>query len=254
MQCSRCGCEAVIFQAYSGRHLCGRHLVRDIEARAKRSIRSHRWMRPGDHIAVPVCGDLKSSALLCFLNKLVAARRDIRLSAFIPPDTTGTGSGSVAMSISESLGIPVIEVPAPGGPATKIALAVSLDDLAEDVLGQFLFGNAEQIVNPFRSEWNKIPLICPFITLPSEELDLYWRIEGTDFELPPGRSFNYTLKIETRKMIEDFSRRHPATKYAVLHLAETLSNGKAGAIAGAAGTRYCSPAKALPGAGDRNGA
>ena len=81
MRCDKCRNEAVLFQAYSGRHLCGRHLVADIEARAKRSIRSHRWMSPGDHIAVVVSGDRKSAALLFFLKKLTAGRRDIRLSA-----------------------------------------------------------------------------------------------------------------------------------------------------------------------------
>lgn len=253
MQCSRCRNEAIFFQPYSGRHLCGRHLVRDIEARAKRSIRSHLWMRSGDHIIVALYGDPASAGLLCFLKKLIADRRDIRLSAFIAPDNTAKGSDSVAMSIAESLGIPAIRVPAPEGTAAKIALPVSLDDLAEDVLGQFLFGNAGHIINPSRSEWNGIPVICPFIALPSNELDLYWRIEGTDIDLPPGRSSDDILKIETGKLIEDFSRRHPATKYAILHLAATLSNGKAVAIAGAAGTGYWS-GEALPGEGDRNGA
>ena len=81
MQCDKCRNEAVFFQSYSGRHLCGRHLALDIETRAKRSIRSHRWMSPGDHIAVVVSGDRKSAALLYFLKKLTADRRDIRLSA-----------------------------------------------------------------------------------------------------------------------------------------------------------------------------
>ena len=81
MQCDKCRNEAVLFQPSSGRHLCGRHLAADIEVRAKRSIRSHHWMKTGDHIAVISTGDKKSAALLIFLKKLIAGRRDIRLSA-----------------------------------------------------------------------------------------------------------------------------------------------------------------------------
>jgi tRNA(Ile)-lysidine synthase TilS/MesJ len=36
---------------------------------------------PGDHIAVALSGDAGSSALLYFLKKLTASRRDIRISA-----------------------------------------------------------------------------------------------------------------------------------------------------------------------------
>lgn len=252
MQCSRCRSEAVIFQTYSGRHLCGRHLVRDIEARAKRTVRSHRWMRPGDHIAVPVRGDRRSAALLCFLKKLVADRRDIRLSAFAVPEDPETGSGSETASIAGSLRIPLIETPDQGGPVTKIAMAVSLDDLAEDVLGVFLFGNAEWLVNPTRTEWNGIPVMCPFIAIPSGELDLYWEIEGTEIDLHTRMPSDTILK-EPGELLEHFSRRHPATKYAVMHLAETLSNGRAGEIA-AAGTGDCSAGKAMPRDGDTIGA
>ena len=79
MLCDKCRNEAALFQPSSGRHLCGRHLAADIEARAKRAIRSHHWMKTGDHIAVIRTGDRKSAALLIFLKRLIAGRRDIRL-------------------------------------------------------------------------------------------------------------------------------------------------------------------------------
>ena len=81
MQCTVCRREAIIFQPYSGKHLCPVHFIKDVEAKAKRTIRMHRWLHPKDHIAVALSGDSVSAALLFFLSKLTGNRRDIRLSA-----------------------------------------------------------------------------------------------------------------------------------------------------------------------------
>jgi tRNA(Ile)-lysidine synthase TilS/MesJ len=248
MRCDKCGNGAVFFQAYSGRHLCNRHLALDIEVRAKRSIRSHRWIRPGDHIAVIVSGDRKSAALLKFLKNLTADRRDVRLSAIIAGgEHEGTSGRSSAAEVIASLGIPPVELPlqegsgaAACGDVTKIAVAVSLDDIAQGVLGQFLFGNADRLVHPPPAEWNRIPVICPFIAVPSEELARYGEIGGTGIARVPMTSCHDILLQETRAILEDFSRRHPATRYALLHIAEDLSSGNVAALGGAvAGPSRC---------------
>jgi len=49
--------------------------------KAKHEIRRHRWITPGDHIAVALSGDKSSAALLYFLKKLTSNRRDISISA-----------------------------------------------------------------------------------------------------------------------------------------------------------------------------
>lgn len=233
MQCNKCRNEAVFFQSYSGRYLCGHHLALDIETRAKRSIRSHRWMSSGDHIAVLVSSERKSAALLYFLKKLTADRRDIRLSA-VPAcgEDAKIDNYSAAMTVAESLRIPCIEMPQPGGfgtaareNVTQIAMAISLDDIAQAVLTQFLFGNAGRLVHPTSAGKSALPVICPFIAVPSDELDLYWEIGGTGIDLPPGIPDSDTITQETGAVLEHYSKRHPATKYALLHLAEQLSSG-----------------------------
>ncbi len=243
MRCDECRDESVFFQAHSGRHLCGRHLVLDIEKRAKRSIRSHRWMSSGDHIAVLVSGDRKTAALLYFLKNLTANRRDIRLSA-VPACGTDvrTDSLSAAMQVAESLRIPCIEMPLPSGSGTaedervtKIALAISLDDIAEGVLRQFLFGGVNRLVLPPRNGVIPLPLICPFIALPSDELDHYGEIAEAGMKLPPDAGGNDTIAKETGALLEVYSRRHPATKYALMHLAEQLIGDNAAAIAAVVG-------------------
>jgi len=103
MQCDKCRNEAVLFQPYSGRHLCRRHLALNIEARAKHSIRSHHWMKTGDHIAIVLPGDKKSAALLLFLKKLTAGRRDIH---GLNGKLHARGSGSCLSHIGDEHGRP----------------------------------------------------------------------------------------------------------------------------------------------------
>ncbi|HQD25394.1 MAG TPA: tRNA(Ile)-lysidine synthase, partial [Methanoculleus thermophilus] len=75
MKCSKCRREAIIYQRYSGLHLCEQHFNRDFEAKAKRAIREHRWIQSGDTVAVALSGDGDSSALLYFLSRLLRERR-----------------------------------------------------------------------------------------------------------------------------------------------------------------------------------
>lgn len=243
MRCDKCKNEAIFFQSYSGRHLCGRHLVLDIEARAKRSIRSHRWMHSGDHFAVVVSGDRKSIALLSFMKKLTADRRDIRLSAVPAREGDNATDGwRAAMTFAESLGIPCIEMPLPwetGTAAnrnvTRIAATTSLDDIAQGVLAQFLFGNADRLVHPVSGDCPPLPVICPFIAIPSDELDIYGEIEGAGTGFPPGTSPRENIPSEITALFQDYHQRHPATKFALLHLTEQLSNDNAALVtAGAA--------------------
>lgn len=238
MRCDKCRNESVFFQSYSGRHLCGRHLLLDVETRAKHSVRSHRWICSNDHIAVPVYGDRSSAVLLSFLKKLTADRRDIRLSAVLPcKGDAMMVDRSAARQVAESLRIPWIEMPPmeyetnDQGRVTKIALGITIDGVAQSVLGEFLFGNVNRLVQPGSPGKNPLPVICPFITVPSEELDLSWEFWGTAISLPRGSPAQANPGMETETLLKDYSRRHPATKYALLHLAEQLSSGNAAGTA-----------------------
>lgn len=241
MQCDKCRNEAALFQPSSGRHLCGRHLISDIETRAKQSIRSHHWMKTCDHIAVVLPGDKKSAALLLFMKKLTSGRRDIRLSAVLTGDSVaGTDGLAAAMRVAESLGVPCMEMPRPGrtgGPegdeVTKLALAFTLDDIAREVLVQFLSGNAELLINPPPAGSSPAPMICPFIAVPSNEVESYWDHEGTAIVLPPLAPVKDPLSRDVEALFRDYHYRHPATGHALLNLAEELSSCRAAEIAAA---------------------
>ena len=243
MQCDKCRNEAVLIQPSSGRHLCGRHLATDIEARAKRAIRSHAWLRPGDHIGVVLTGDKKSAALAFFLKKLLAGRRDIRLSTVPAGEAVAGGCGrSVLQVVTGHTGIPPAEIPAPdshGGVAeerpTKIALAFTLDDIAQEVLVRFLFDTAENLMHPPQRVTGGIPVICPFIAIPEEELEIYG--DRPEMGSAPASCLHPpdTRSQEVVTLFREYHRRHPATRYALLNLAEDLSSGGVAEIAAAVG-------------------
>lgn len=238
MQCDKCRNEAVLFQPSSGRNLCGRHLAADIEVRAKRAIRSHRWMKTGDHIAVIRTGDRKSAALLIFLKKLIAGRRDIRIITLkAGRDETDECCPS---AVPEFAGFSGIQEPGGHGTTsadrpTKIALAVTLDDIASEVLVRFLFGNAENLIHPPQAPEGGIAVICPFIAIPSEDLDRYLDYQETGIGPAPCPPPQGPLFREVETLFRDFYHRHPATRFALLNLAEELSGGDIAEVAAATG-------------------
>ena len=47
MKCDKCGKEAVIYQRYSGMHLCAAHEIADVERKVKKRMRQERWSSRG---------------------------------------------------------------------------------------------------------------------------------------------------------------------------------------------------------------
>ena len=261
MQCDACRNEAVISQQYSGRRMCRRHFVADLEAKAKRSIRAHHGLGSGDHIGVIVCGDKQSGALLYFMKKLTQDRRDIHLIV-IPADggIAGCGNRSSAEQIAAILGLPGIpsisedsgDIPGEGtgrsndtdtslhdllhegnGPAariTKIAVAFTLEDIARGVLVRFLRGNLDTLVHPSSSAQRLIPVICPFGPIPSAELELYWDSLGTGLNHLPCTQVRDTFTDRVAELLDEYNTHHPATHHALLHIGEQLTDGKVASL------------------------
>jgi tRNA(Ile)-lysidine synthase TilS/MesJ len=265
MQCSRCHRDAIVFQPYSGLHLCDQHLITDVEAKAKKVIRAQGWLRPGDHIAVLLSGDQSSSALLYFLKRLTAHRRDIRISAITmtfgrdaPPceisrtkhiaewldtelfeislseksqPTVGIIMGkntelSPLQLISPSQYIPV-ETPAGPQGITKIAWGLCLDDAAGVVLEYVIRGDGEKLAMGSSSQ-ELLPRICPFISITAEEISLYAALCGCGNLPAISHEEGDGLQKDTMTMLDNYTNNHPATKYALLNLGENLAGNKKG--------------------------
>ncbi|MCK9580912.1 MAG: hypothetical protein M0Q92_10765 [Methanoregula sp.] len=206
MQCSKCRNEEIVFQPYSGQHLCHDHFIADFEAKAKRAIRVNRWMQPGDHIGVVARGDPAGSALLFFFRKLTGNRKDIRVSGI-----TVKGRLEEIMADAQTSGF------------TRIALATTLEDAAAVALTAILRGDAETCFLNAHSTDTGLPLITPFCHIPAEEVATYARINGLDGERDAPLPEDETLDSDVRAMMADYSHRHPAAPHAVLNLCESLA-------------------------------
>jgi hypothetical protein len=202
MQCSTCRHEAMIFQPYSGRYLCEDHLVLDLETKAKRAIRIHRGIQPGDHIAVVITGDSAGNALLFLLLKLTINRMDILVSPFIA-DTSRENR-----AISRDPGI------------TKIALATTLEDAAASTLATILRGDIDVTAG---HTTDNIPRITPFSHIPAEEIAVYARVCGVAGEPGTTGNENDPFLYDVKSMLTGYSGRHPAAPHAIMNLSKTIA-------------------------------
>lgn len=262
MQCDKCGRSAVLFQEYSGQYLCKHHFDADVEAKAKHEIRRHQWMMPGDHIAVALSGNQSSSGLLYFLKKLTSNRRDITISAIsIDEGITGNRDPENAMRIAElldtecimgsfqeSFGTTVDEIAQKKGTTlsfacrrvlrnfllnqiamdhgiTKLALGRTLDEWAVLVLKCLLQGNPEILANTEQAGRGKIPRIRPFIAVPYKEVALYADLHIKSYGQSGCPYNNQPFEEDVQAMLNQFTNRHPATKYALLNLGKKLACG-----------------------------
>jgi tRNA(Ile)-lysidine synthase TilS/MesJ len=235
------------------------HLIADVEAKAKKVIRTHGWLKYGDHIAVLLSGDQKSSALLYFLKKLTAQRRDIRISAITTVDRTGSHTSSsrakriaecldtelFEMSLPEESGIgtetgtgknpdsaslPLLHAPrailldriARQHGITKIAWGLCLDDAAGVVLESIIRGEGEKLVHGSSGQ-DAIIRICPFISVAATEVSHYAALCGWGDEPAGGLDPGEGLHKDTIDLLDRYTNNHPATRYALLNLGEELA-------------------------------
>ena len=213
MECSKCKREAVVYQAYSGQHLCREHLALDIGAKARRAIRRHRMIRPGDRIGVILGGSDADCALLAFLQDLTGSRRDVRVFSI---HCNGMHEDLAARARESG--------------ATKLASAATLEDTAAALLTEVLRGEIPEIRPVEQDAPEELPVIAPFCHIPAAEIALSAGTREAAGDRPPAPRDDDPLAADAKMLLADYTLRHPAAPHAVLNLAESLagacSNGR----------------------------
>lgn len=241
MRCDRCGRDAVLFQPSSGLRLCAEHLRLSLEARAKRTIRDHGWIRPGDRIAVAFSGGPCSSSLLHFLHEHFGMRSDLSLIAL----TIGEGGLDMARigALAGGMGVEWVPSEQTGVPpagctwirdralsslarrtgATKLALGTTLDDGARSVFLHVLRGDAARLAGHNSRGDEEIPCIRPFLRIPEEELAHYARFTVPGHLPPREPRVPGEVEREAGRMLADYTSRHPSAPFGIMNLGEALA-------------------------------
>jgi len=260
MRCDKCRRPAVLFQRYSGLHLCRDHFIADFETRAKRTIRENRWVLPGDRIAVAFSGGKDSSALLIFLHTLLSKRRDVSLlSITIDEGIRGYRDPARARSFAGDLGVPHVTVSfqerygttvdgivekkgdalscsycgvlrrnllneaARDAGATRLALGFNLDDEAQTVLMNVLRGDSARLLRGTRPVPGMVPRIKPFLSIPEREVALYTYLQTGRIDTGRCPYSHNALRAEVRQMLNAYAWKHPATRFALVNLGQELA-------------------------------
>jgi len=182
MECSKCRSEAVVTQSYSGLSLCMRHLISDIESKAKKEIRKKGGLASAERIYLKGGDDYRLFALRIFVSALFLKRTDI-----------------VFVASEEE--------------ATTVFSSETLDDAACGLLDAVLEGRTADYL-----EAKEKRIIAPLSVIPAEEVLLYaqahgWKKGGISFsstkafldEFSKGRpGTKYALK-NTADFLEDIS-------------------------------------------------
>ena len=107
-KCRKCSTPAIIYQPYSGLHLCKKHFFEDVERKAKLTMRQRYPVKKNDIIAVAFSGGKDSSVALLLMHKIFGKRPDIRIIAItIDEGISGYRNLSIerAIEMTKRLGI-----------------------------------------------------------------------------------------------------------------------------------------------------
>jgi uncharacterized protein (TIGR00269 family) len=127
IKCKKCNHDAIIFQKYSGMHLCKKHFVEDVERKIKLTIRKEYCIQKNDVLAVALSGGKDSSVALYIMHKILGDRPDIEIVAIsIDEGIKGYRPNTleVAKDLTNKLGIRHIIC------SFKEAHGTTMDDLA----------------------------------------------------------------------------------------------------------------------------
>jgi tRNA(Ile)-lysidine synthase TilS/MesJ len=257
MGCSKCGRPAVVFQDYSGLGLCKQHFKEDVHHKAKRAVRQHHWLVPGQRYAIALSGGPSSCALLDFMHVLVGDRKDISLIAITIKKNVHPEALENAKKVTKAHGIPwfairedQIDVKTEesfGSDTTNqspflrqvsiesrlviiaehlkidaLALGYTVEDHAEWVLWNAISGNATRKPGNATGNRMRVRIIRPFKHIPRQELELYTRLFLDQVHEEVTTEGNNHMCDPVSITLAQFYRRHPGAPYALVNNGEQI--------------------------------
>ncbi len=213
----RCGKRTYFRRKYEGIDLCKDCFVQSIEKKIKKNIRINKLISRNDKICVAISGGKDSIACLNIMNEIAKKREDMELFAITIDEGIGPYRKKTIKkaeeackllniplkkySFEEEFGKPLKEIiknnpnlnactycgvlrrslinkKAKENKATKIAFGFNLNDEAESVFLNFVFGNLDKFLRIGAKVENKkikkfVPRIKPLREIPEKEVFAY---------------------------------------------------------------------------------
>lgn len=260
-QCDKCNCSAIIYQRYSGMHLCREHFEADVHRKIREELRKTGLFGSGSRIAVGLDGGRKSATLAFILKNLFIARKDIELLAVIIDEGTKTcPTAEQAADVAEQLKIaytamslPLLKdqktphiigsarkrglllVAAEDNQAGILATGETLDDEARDIFMGLLQGDVDAVISEAsgrtelkgpEKEKPTVAWIKPLRRIPEREVRLYALGRRLGFDDADEMPDTAALRREAKRLLCDFDCRHPGTNYSLLRGLEKVRHMK----------------------------
>ena len=261
-RCVVCGEPAVFFERQAKRHLCGTHLIAEIEERVLTTVTKRKLIVPGDTVAVGVSGGKDSSALLMILARIAPSIRDLRLVAITVDegihgyredtiqaanrlvgnlkiehrhvsftdlygdtlDTLLAGQESRSCTVCGILRKKALAGAARLCGATKLATGHNLDDEAQSVLMNVLRGDLIRLARDSSTDSSGrfIPRVKPLMYVAEKEVAAYLLLQDAWQDLPECPYAKFALRQDARTMLATLEYRFPGTMLRLMESKEAI--------------------------------
>ncbi len=266
-KCRYCKNEGYYFRPYEGYWLCKSCFIKSVEKRVYKNIRVNNLLGQKENVCVALSGGKDSTTTLYLLHRIIEKRGDSNIFAISIDEGLGKyrkDSISLAKKHCKKLGIEhyiysfkkefgkdlkqivkenkhiapcticgvlrryLLNKKARELGATKIALGLNLDDEAESIFLNFVFGNLDRFVrlgpkieNPALKGF--VPRIKPLRELPNKEVEAYLKARGIEFHpkgiCPVGKdSFRKTI----RKSLQEWEEKYPGTTFQIVRFFDRI--------------------------------
>ncbi len=269
-RCAVCGETAVFFDRLAKRHVCGTHLIAEIEQRVAKTVTDRNLIVPGDTVAVGVSGGKDSSALLMILSRIVPAIPDVRLVAITVDegingyredtiqaanrlvgslkiehrhmsftdlygdtlDTLLAGQESRSCTVCGILRKKALADAARFCGATKLATGHNLDDEAQSILMNVLRGDLPRLIRDSSTDSSGrfIPRVKPLMYVAEKEIATYLLLQDAWQDLPECPYARFALRQDARTLLATLEYRYPGTMVRLMESKETIEKTCAGEI------------------------